>query len=276
MSRKGLTLSRFNREDLNEALGLIDDMTQDMSTDGSLPAESITGLVSPEQGGTGLDTSGSTGVPRVSGGTWSANAGLSHLAASTSADLRGVLSDETGTGAAVFADAPSVTNVNVTDGALSLKGQLFQSFLVEITNTAGTIQHRIYENLTTTSSIGNFASRVSGASTTLTNTPSVNNVTNFATGVGIDASGTNRLVFNTAAQVDADTLCWAVMETNSTASTVLVGIRPNNINVNGTTRNWLGLTFTTCNPTAFATFNLTAANIGAGTVLRVRVCGFIA
>lgn len=60
------------------------------------------GQLEPARGGTGDDTSASTGVPRITAGNWTYDAGISHLAASTSADLRGVLSDETGTGAAMF------------------------------------------------------------------------------------------------------------------------------------------------------------------------------
>ncbi len=69
----------------------------------------IAGQIEPARGGTGLDTSASTGVLRISAGTWSANAGISHLASSTSSDLLGVLSDETGSGAAVFAASPTLT-----------------------------------------------------------------------------------------------------------------------------------------------------------------------
>lgn len=60
------------------------------------------GIVGAASGGTGDDTSATTGVPRISAGNWLYDAGVSHLAASTSADLRGVLSDEVGTGAAMF------------------------------------------------------------------------------------------------------------------------------------------------------------------------------
>lgn len=60
------------------------------------------GVIESSVGGTGLNSSLSSGVARVSSGTWSFNAGISHLAASTSADARGVLSDEVGTGAAMF------------------------------------------------------------------------------------------------------------------------------------------------------------------------------
>lgn len=69
-----------------------------------------TGLLAAARGGTGLDSSASTGVARVASGTWSADAGVSHLAASTSADLSGVLSDETGTGVAVFGTAPTIAS----------------------------------------------------------------------------------------------------------------------------------------------------------------------
>ncbi|MBW8879628.1 MAG: hypothetical protein JF614_32245, partial [Acidobacteria bacterium] len=69
--------------------------------------------VTAAKGGTGLDTSASSGVLRVSSGTWSTNAGISHLAASTSADLRGVLSDESGSGAALFGTSPTLTDATV-------------------------------------------------------------------------------------------------------------------------------------------------------------------
>lgn len=42
------------------------------------------------------------------------DAGISHLAASTSADLLGVLSDETGSGLAVFGTAPVLTSATIT------------------------------------------------------------------------------------------------------------------------------------------------------------------
>ena len=80
---------------------------------------SVAAQLSALRGGTGLDTSASTGVPRIAAGTWSADAGVSHLAASTSAALRGVLSDESGTGAALFAggDIGAATSTSLTTNA---------------------------------------------------------------------------------------------------------------------------------------------------------------
>ena len=61
--------------------------------------QEVTGILPPANGGTGLDTSGSTGLLRVITGTWSA--------AGTSSDVRGAVSDETGTGFMVFSTAPT-------------------------------------------------------------------------------------------------------------------------------------------------------------------------
>ncbi len=65
------------------------------------------GTIEAARGGTGDDTSGTTGMPRITSGNWTYDAGISHLAASTSADLAGVLSDEEGSGQAVFDNSPT-------------------------------------------------------------------------------------------------------------------------------------------------------------------------
>lgn len=65
---------------------------------------------------------------------------LSQFAATTSAQLRGVLSDETGTGAAVFASAPAVTNptiTNYTETQYAI-GTVTSSYTFDLTN--GTVQ----------------------------------------------------------------------------------------------------------------------------------------
>lgn len=67
--------------------------------------------ITAAKGGTGIDTSASTGVPKVAIGTWSIGAGISDLASSTSAALRGVLSDESGGGAALFGTSPTATDL---------------------------------------------------------------------------------------------------------------------------------------------------------------------
>jgi hypothetical protein len=73
------------------------------------------GQIEAARGGTADDTSATTGVPRIAAGNWTYDAGVSHLAASTSADVRGVLSDESGTGVAIFS-APTAMTLDVEAG----------------------------------------------------------------------------------------------------------------------------------------------------------------
>jgi hypothetical protein len=82
--------------------------------EGAVTLSNLQGTLSAAKGGTGQSSSSSTGVPRVSSGTWSFNAGVGHLAASTSADLRGVISDETGSGALCFATSPTLVTPSIT------------------------------------------------------------------------------------------------------------------------------------------------------------------
>jgi hypothetical protein len=95
---------------------------------GQITDAALSAAVGAAKGGTGIDTSALTGVPRISAGTWSANAGLSHLAASTSADLAGVLSDETGSaGGFVRATSPTF-NTQITTPKVIWSGALADNF----------------------------------------------------------------------------------------------------------------------------------------------------
>ena len=75
----------------------------------------LTGVLSNAGGGTGGDTSATTGLPRIASGNWTYDAGINHLAASSSADLAGVLSNETGTGLSVFNATPALTTPDIAD-----------------------------------------------------------------------------------------------------------------------------------------------------------------
>lgn len=77
------------------------------SATGFFPA----GQIEPARGGTGVDSSASTGVPRATSGVWTFDAGINHLAPSTSAQLATVLSDEVGSGSGgvvVFNQSPTL------------------------------------------------------------------------------------------------------------------------------------------------------------------------
>lgn len=97
------------------------------------------GAIEAARGGTGIDTSGSTGVLRVAAGTWTANAGISHLAASTSADLAGVLSDEAGTGGGfVRATEPTMTGPVVGNLAEATCDSTIRGKITVVQGGAGT------------------------------------------------------------------------------------------------------------------------------------------
>ena len=76
--------------------------------------DSTTGINGVSSGGTGANMSatGGTGhfvTQSTAGGSFSTSTiGAAQLQAMTSAELRGILSDETGAGAAVFADTPTI------------------------------------------------------------------------------------------------------------------------------------------------------------------------
>jgi len=113
------TTATENLELINVGTGVLDVLIE--TSDGVLTslkdaAHLTTGQLGAARGGTGDDTSGTTGVPRIAAGNWTYDAGVSHLAASTSADLAGVLTNETGSGgAAVFGTNPTLTDVTVDD-----------------------------------------------------------------------------------------------------------------------------------------------------------------
>jgi hypothetical protein len=62
---------------------------------------------------------------------------LSALSATTSAELAGVISDETGSGALVFANSPSLTTPTIGGGGLNLSGSTSGSLNLKATSTAG-------------------------------------------------------------------------------------------------------------------------------------------
>lgn len=147
-------------------------------------------------------------------------------------------------------------------------------FVVYLANNAGTLQHAIYSSAINAVA-SNYASKVTGASATLQNTPQVAAGVDFTTGVGVDAAATQQLVFNTAAQTSGDEGLWnAYVAFNSAGTDVVVDTFSTNINVNGTTRRRVSLTVT--NATTGAGFPLTVASIAAGKIMAIKVFGFFA
>jgi hypothetical protein len=158
------------------------------------------------------------------------------------------------------------------DGSIQVSGGYrLQAFEVGIYNNAGTLQHRIYDDLGNIVA-NNYTGLVNGAASGLNNTPSVNNTTGFTAGAGINAGATNRLVLDVPAQVRANVVCLPVPVYNDTGTAVYVDSLNMSTNVNGVTRVRPELYFTTGAGAAFA---LTAANIPNGKQIAVKLIAFL-
>ena len=158
-----------------------------------------------------------------------------------------------------------LSNVSIGTGKI-------QAFNFRLFNDAGTIKHRIGAS-GDSSVAGNYYDKITGASTTLTVTPTgANATTAFAAGAKIDSANLSVVFFNTAAQVIAEVLLGANIVINS--STVGLTVIPtiSSANVNGVTRSRLALQF--INSTTGVNYDLTT--LGAGTFIEVGFNGTLA
>lgn len=150
-------------------------------------------------------------------------------------------------------------------------GQILQSFSVRITNTAGTMQHRI---ATPGGNASNFVASINGASSALTNTPTgADASTAMAAGAKIGATTPSILWLDTVSQKEADLLALAAISFNSTGTALTVLPFATSININGVTRTRFGLQFFNLSGTAFA---LNTANITAGQIVQATVLCYLA
>lgn len=158
-----------------------------------------------------------------------------------------------------------LTNVSIGTGKI-------QAFNFRIFNDGGTLKHRIGAS-GNSSVAGNYYDKITGASTTLTATPTgANATTAFAAGAKIDSANLSVVFFNTAAQVIAEVLLGANIVVNS--STVGLTVIPtiSSANVNGVTQSRLALQF--INSTTGVNYDLTT--LGAGTFIEVGFNGTLA
>jgi hypothetical protein len=123
-----------------------------------------------------------------------------------------------------------------TSTTFGVKAQQKTAFKIRAVNTAGTIQHRI--GCQSDSSVaGTMHAKISGASQTLTNTPTgADGSTAFATGAKIGSANTNALYFDTATQVQADFIAdTAEIVFNNTGVDYTLIPQVVSININGST-----------------------------------------
>lgn len=164
------------------------------------------------------------------------------------------------------------TGLSPDFASISLGAQKIQCFTVQIVNTAGTLQHRICVGPNDTGVLPTFSDKITGASVSLANTPTVSGVVDFTNGVGITA---NRIVLNTAAQVVASFVCFGT-STYYDGNVVRPRARPEftSRDVNGTTR--IRLEFVINNDLDGTSWTINTTNLTSGKIITVGFLGFLA
>jgi len=151
-------------------------------------------------------------------------------------------------------------------------GQRPQCFTLSITNTGGTLQHKITEP--GVNGATNWAGLINGSSATLANTPTgADGSTAMVSGGKIGSASTNVFWLDTANQRAADSQFMAVVQFNSAGTDVTVTPGIVSLNINGVTRTRLSFQFN--NSTTGAAFALTTANIAAGKFIQVLFNGVL-
>lgn len=128
----------------------IDEAAVETELESVMDLPDLQGVLTAAKGGTGDNTGATTGVPRINGGDWLYDAGISHLQASTSADLAGVLSDEQGSAGGFMRGTGSTATTLTLDGVTTLgngAGNDNLTVVAEATNPAcSSGQYKIWAN----------------------------------------------------------------------------------------------------------------------------------
>jgi len=161
------------------------------------------------------------------------------------------------------------TTNDVDFTSIAISGQKFQSFTLRITNNSGTMRHRM-GRAGDVGATASFIDKISGASTTEADTPSISSSVDFTSGGGMYFAITSMFIFNTATQDEADWFGSVFMHYNDTDTAVSLSLSiADVVDINGTTRNRLGLQFRDL--ATGAVFNMNTTNWGAGEVTDVTI-----
>ena len=158
---------------------------------------------------------------------------------------------------------------NYSSSTFAVNGQKLQSFKTRITNTGGTLQHRVDETS------GNlYCTMVNAASTTLQNTPTgADATTPFAFGGKIGSASPSVFTFDTAAQPANGPLFTANIVFNNIGVAYTVIPFLENKNINGVTRVRPALQLVTLSGVATA---WSAALSTPGAIIDIQIMWFIA
>lgn len=169
-----------------------------------------------------------------------------------------------------FVFASSGVHLNNSDAASGLLTP--QAFTLLVFNNAGTFQHQIISEYSG-NALGNLSYKVTGASATLSNTPTgTDSSTAFVAGVKIGSAAPNTLYLDTASQVSANFESVVVVATNDSGQPLHVMAQLSNININGVTRNRLAFVLTKNDGTAY---NINTTNFTSGKGFRLQFRGVL-
>lgn len=152
--------------------------------------------------------------------------------------------------------------------------QKIQAFEFDLNNNAGTLRHRIGV-LGAAGTAATYVDKITGASNSYGNTPTgADASTAFVNGVKIGSADTNTIYFDTAAQTQANFAGIATILFNSTGTRLTAWIFSHSININGTTRRRLAISF--WDAATGAAFALNTTNIAASKSIQVTFLAFLA
>lgn len=166
------------------------------------------------------------------------------------------------------------TGIYTTGNTFAIKKQPLTNFALLISNSTGTLQHRITaagQNGVTSI----WTSTITGDSITPVATPTVGPSTDFASGGGILTGFPYLFVVNSGAEAPTDTALFASIDWSLLTTGNNYRVRPTliNTNINGTTQNWLAFQLT--DATLGTNVNWLTALTTSGNFIEVSFLGFI-
>jgi hypothetical protein len=172
------------------------------------------------------------------------------------------------TGSALHNTPLLTDNIFIGTAGYYIQNQQRQIFQFNLRNNAGTFQHRI-GSMRDVAVDSSFVNRISGATSTYTNTPAgADSTTAFAAGAKISSASTAIIIFNTQSQSITDWFGSVNIINNSTGTALNAFISTNTFNVNGVTNNYLILQLT--NATTGAAFDLLSMPVSSSITISVE------
>jgi len=165
-------------------------------------------------------------------------------------------------------------NKSISTVGIKLLGNVYNHFRVHIINSGGTLQHRIFQPMSSISApvTATLATAVNGFSSTLANTPQLDSSTGFVSGAGIRAAAQEQFYFDTVAQA-ADSVGTAIITIfdTGTGDFLKASAFISSQNFNSVTRTRIAVQFSTNDGTLFT---IDTTNLASGKSIQIDVFGY--